>query len=227
MSFSGFSRKVRFTPVPDPVFASLLEQIDDLSELKCTLRVIWILHQKKEFPRYVTFNEILSDSVIARSMSGGTNNLRLEVKRSLDLAVRRGTMLEGVSMVDGFQQRLYVLNTELGRRVLSSSKEIDLHFSDTDQTDGWEGALDRPNIYALYEDNIGLLSPMVAEELKYAQSLYPESWIEDAFREAVINNKRSWKYVAAILERWEREGKDNGGTGRYSKTTGYAERPRR
>ena len=38
MAFGGFPRRVQYTPVPSPVFGPLLEEIDDLGELKCTLR---------------------------------------------------------------------------------------------------------------------------------------------------------------------------------------------
>jgi len=66
------------------------------------------------------------------------------------------------------------------------------------------------NIFALYEQNIGIITPMIAEELKEAEKLYPPRWIEEAFKEAVMLNKRSWKYIARILERWASEGKDSG-----------------
>jgi DnaD/phage-associated family protein len=62
-----------------------------------------------------------------------------------------------------------------------------------------------------------MLTPMIGEELQEAEKLYPADWIERAFREAVSVNKRSWKYIARILERWAVEGKDNGKLGRDSK----------
>ncbi|HLI08319.1 MAG TPA: DnaD domain protein [Ktedonobacteraceae bacterium] len=67
--------------------------------------------------------------------------------------------------------------------------------------------VERPNIFVLYEQNIGLLSPLIAEELKEAADRYPAEWIEAAFREAVMYNKRNWKYIRAILRRWETEGR--------------------
>ncbi len=67
--------------------------------------------------------------------------------------------------------------------------------------------IEKPNIFVLYEQNIGLLSPMIAEELKDAAEHYPAEWIEAAFREAVLNNKRKWTYIRAILRRWETEGR--------------------
>ncbi|HAL47899.1 MAG TPA: DNA replication protein DnaD, partial [Dehalococcoidia bacterium] len=36
---------------------------------------------------------------------------------------------------------------------------------------------------------------------------------------AVRQNKRSWRYIASILERWEREGRGDGKSGRYTKKT--------
>jgi DnaD/phage-associated family protein len=66
----------------------------------------------------------------------------------------------------------------------------------------------RPNIFALYEQNIGPLTPLLANELLEAEDTYPASWIEDAFREAVELNKRSWRYIRRILERWAAEGKN-------------------
>jgi DnaD/phage-associated family protein len=66
---------------------------------------------------------------------------------------------------------------------------------------------ERPNIFVLYEEHIGLLSPLVAETLTDAARDYPPGWIEDAFRLAAEANVRKWAYVRAILERWAREGR--------------------
>jgi DNA replication protein len=67
--------------------------------------------------------------------------------------------------------------------------------------------IERPNIFVLYEQNIGLLSPLIADELKDAADHYPPEWVEAAFREAVQHNKRNWSYISAILRRWETEGR--------------------
>jgi len=69
---------------------------------------------------------------------------------------------------------------------------------------------ERLSIFDLYEQNIGLLQPLLAEELLEAERTYPESWIRDAFRIAVQSNARRWRYIASILERWARDGKDDG-----------------
>lgn len=81
------------------------------------------------------------------------------------------------------------------------SGEISPHLSNV------QVEVERPNIFVLYEQNIGLLSPLIAEELKDAADQYPAEWIEAAFREAVHYNKRKWTYIRAILRRWETEGR--------------------
>ena len=67
--------------------------------------------------------------------------------------------------------------------------------------------VERPNIFVLYEQNIGLLTPLIASQLEDAADQYPADWIEAAFSEAVQRNKRNWKYISAILRRWETEGR--------------------
>jgi len=57
-----------------------------------------------------------------------------------------------------------------------------------------------PNIYELYEANIGILTPLIAQELERLEAEYPYSWIEEAVKEAVLQNKRSLKYIIRILE---------------------------
>jgi hypothetical protein len=46
------------------------------------------------------------------------------------------------------------------------------------------------------------------------------AWIEEAFREAASLNKRSWRYIERILERWSTEGKGSGEPGRDTKKKG-------
>jgi len=219
MAFPGFSRKVRFTPVPSPLFGPLLEQIDDIGELKCTLRIIWLLHQKKGFPRYITLKELLADRVLAKALAG-EGDVRSEITRALALATERGTLTSAPLSRGDTPEPVYALNTEGDRRALSDIADAEPAPAAMPEAEPWEEAPPRPNIFGLYEDNIGMLSPMITDELKEAEETYPESWIEDAVREAVTQNKRSWRYIAAILDRWHQEGKTDGEPGRYPKKAG-------
>jgi DnaD/phage-associated family protein len=62
------------------------------------------------------------------------------------------------------------------------------------------------SIFSLYESEIGIITPMIAEEIIEAEKIYPIDWFQAAFQEAARNNKRSWAYAKAILKRWSKEG---------------------
>jgi DnaD/phage-associated family protein len=220
--FDGFNRKVRYVPVPGPLLGVLLEQIDDLAELKCTLRLVALLHQKRGHPRFVSLGELQADRSLARSLSGDGEPAADVIEAAIASAVGRGTVASATVEHDGRRQQLFALNTVVDRASLAK-------LSDPDSSgppggvpsvpEPWEEPADRPNVFGLYEQNIGLINPMIADELREAEELYPEDWIEDAFREAVGQNKRSWRYIARILERWEHEGRGHGRSGRNSKKT--------
>jgi DnaD/phage-associated family protein len=72
------------------------------------------------------------------------------------------------------------------------------------------GMEEYPDVFTLYEENIGMLTPIISEELVEAEKLYSSEWIKDAIKEAVALNKRNWRYISAILERWSVEGKASG-----------------
>lgn len=206
--FSGFpAGKVEFTPLPNLFFSQLLPAIDDLAELKVTLHTFWILHQKKGFPRYVSLNELLGDGTLLTSLKGLNRTPKEALRHGLEQAVARGTLLQVIAKED--EREFYLLNTAEGRRAMEKLRRGELKL---------EGAIveeahveeERPNIFVLYEQNIGLLTPLIAEELKDAEKTYPADWIEEAFTIAVENNVRRWRYVQGILKRWADEGKDRG-----------------
>jgi DnaD/phage-associated family protein len=61
-------------------------------------------------------------------------------------------------------------------------------------------------VCTLYENNIGILSPILAQELDELSTTYELAWIEAAIKEACLMQKRHLKYVSAILERWGIDG---------------------
>lgn len=63
-------------------------------------------------------------------------------------------------------------------------------------------------IYKIYEENIGVITPMLAEQLKGIESDYPEGWFEDAVKEALKNNVRKLTYIVTIMDRWKVSGRN-------------------
>ncbi len=215
--YKGFPRKVRYVPVPAPLLESLLEEIDDLAELKCTLRVIAMLHVKKGHPRFVTLGELQADRTLTRSLGQDGHSASQSIEQGMAKAVRRGTIAVASVEESGARQQLFTLNTEVNRTTLEKIAEGATQVSPLPVSEPWVEPEDTPNIFALYEQNVGMLSPMIADELREAEELYPAEWISEAIREAVGLNKRSWRYISRILERWEHEGRGHGKPGRYSK----------
>ena len=215
--YKGFPRKVRYVPVPAPLLESLLEEIDDLAELKCTLRVIAMLHVKKGHPRFVTLGELQADRTLTRSLGQDGDSASQSIEQGMAKAVRRGAIAVASVEQSGARQQLFTLNTEVNRTTLEKIAEGATQVSPLPVSEPWVEPEDTPNIFALYEQNVGMLSPMIADELREAEELYPVEWISEAIREAVGLNKRSWRYISRILERWEHEGRGHGKPGRYSK----------
>jgi DNA replication protein len=198
--FRGFLTKTEFNSVLDFFFTQVMPQILDVTELKVTMSIFYLLNHKREYPPFVTYEELLSRAI---SMPGIDEEA---LRHALDLAVNHGSILRLNLKVNGKLAVAYFANIESDREAIDNIK----HSGVSTGKEGTGQALQRSNIFALYERNIGIITPMIAEELKEAEKLYPAQWIEEALKEAVMLNKRSWKYVARILERWASEGKDSG-----------------
>ncbi|MCL5265793.1 MAG: DnaD domain protein [Chloroflexi bacterium] len=213
--FAGFpAGGMKFTPLPNLFFSAVLPQIDNLAELKVTMHIFWMLHQKKGFPRYVTLRELSEDgtliSGLKKTCSPGEKT-EDKLREALELATTRGTLLHLFAEIGGKEQDLYLLNTANGREVVRKLRNGELDMGQIIRSPGEPVAVrpERPNIFALYEQNVGLLTPIIADELREAEKVYPAEWIEDAFKQAVEYNKRNWKYIQRILERWAIEGKSD------------------
>ncbi|MQF48742.1 DnaD domain protein [SAR202 cluster bacterium AC-647-N09_OGT_505m] len=218
MVFSeGFPDNSKFTTVPNLLFGPLLEKIDDLRVLKCILRILWLHSQKKGFPRYLTWDELISDRTLARALSTADSSHNNALEATLGKAVQLGVIIHLKVEAAQHALDLYMPNSQEGRR---AAKHIDTHEVDAAAPlyrKPQPSSLARHNIFSLYEENIGIIGHIMAEELKEAERNYPQEWIEEAFREAVVRNKRSWRYIEAILKGWTAEGRDYGESGRHSK----------
>jgi DnaD/phage-associated family protein len=181
-------KKTDFISLPDSFFTQAVPKIQDLAELKAVLYVAYLILRKPDPSTQrsecsVTYKELKAES---RRLSAELSEEIL--RQALNSAVEHGILLHSTSNINGMLEDVYSLTAPIHR-----------------------GRQPPPiNIFALYEQNIGMITPMIAEELKEAERLYPPQWIEEAFKEAVTLNKRSWKYIARILERWASEGKDSG-----------------
>jgi DnaD/phage-associated family protein len=188
--FKGFSDSETFTQLPDILFHQLLREIEDIAELKVTLYLIWrVEHMEGPFRALSKMDFNIRDLGLSAEM----------IKSGLEKAVQRGTIL----MVQKETVVYFLLNSPRGRATAQAM-----------QSNRWDPKagisappIERPNVFKLYEENIGPLTPLIADALKDAEELYSPEWVAEAIELAVTNNKRNWKYSQAILKRWKEEGR--------------------
>jgi len=204
--FNGFTQKGRLIRIPDRFFSELLPLIDTLPELKVTLHCFWRLQHKEGEIVYLRERELLADEAFLAGLAPRHDDRELVLRDGLERAVARGTLLQVTAHFEGGSENLYFVNTPRGRAAVRGSEEgkwqpnagpfkpIDLH-------------VERPNIFTLYEQNIGPLTPLIADRLHDLEAAYPEDWLVDAFEIAVTRNVRKLPYIEAILQRWQDEGR--------------------
>jgi len=185
-NFKGFSGKENFTQLPNEFFRELLNEIKDLNELKITLYALWRV-ANMEGAAHPLWEQDFAEGLDAEDLSSG-----------LEKCVRRGSLLK----VTVEAEEVYFLNSPRGRASAEAARES-----------GWIPSKRHSappflhiNIYQLYEENIGPLTPLLADTLKDAEDEYPTEKIEEAIGLAVKANARNWRYVEAILKRWKEEG---------------------
>ena len=187
-SFPGFTSSETFTQVPDS-FIQMMNEIQDVAELKVTLFAIWRIEHMEG-----NFRGLGEGDFDETALGLGVK----EIRRGLGKAVERQTLLRAESEAGVF----FFLHSPRGR--LSAEAFI------KGQVRPSSGSYvpNKSNVFKLYEENIGALTPLLADMLKEAEREYPGVWFEEAFEIAVSRNVRNWKYIEAILRRWKENGKD-------------------
>jgi DNA replication protein len=204
--FLGFpDGKQPYTPVPDLFFSELLPEVDHLGELKVTLHIFFLLSRQKGQRPCISGDELASDRRLLDGLETSAISSEDALRDALERAVARRTLLRVTADPDANRRDWYFINSEKGRQAVDDL--LAGKWMPPESSEALRLQVQRPNIFVLYEQNIGPLTPLLAEELGEAEDTYPASWIEDAFRESVELNKRSWRYIQRILERWAAEGK--------------------
>ncbi|MGA2158812.1 MAG: DnaD domain protein [Dehalococcoidia bacterium] len=210
-SFKGFPARAEVTPLPNIFFTEVLPGIENLAEAKAVMQILFLLSRRKGYPRFVSYKELINDPVLMKgllSLPGKSGDL---IREALDLAVKQGILLHVPIETGGQHDDAYFINNQAERETIEKIVNGALKIPNISIRKIEESLPEQPSdIYNLYEQNIGMLTPIIAEELQEAEHKYPADWIQEAFKEAIRANVRNWKYVHSILKRWEREGIKDG-----------------
>jgi len=159
-SYAGFMIRDEVVALPAELFESLLLEIDDLSELKLTLFSLSAIQQKEGGYRYLRYDELRANKRLMASLQTADDARRASdtLDGALERAVRRGTLLEALVDRQGRQRRIFTLNDRDGQKIHRQLAAGEWMPSGDDEI---EILPPRPTLYGLYEDNIGLLTPMI------------------------------------------------------------------
>ena len=208
--FNGFLDDAKqMVPIPAQFFQNLLTEIDDLVEMRVTLFALGMIAKSGDFGNSL----LMQDFTRGQSSDGGAGQHSQEAQTGLldglELAVQRGSTV--AHRRGGYPQPADRTLSEHSARPTGSpgtckcSESLPVSAASVINTNK-----EKPNLFALYEANLGPLTPMIADTLREAEKVYPPEWVEEAMKIAVQNNIRRWRYVEAILKSWKEEGRHGG-----------------
>jgi DNA replication protein len=207
---AGFPERARRVPVPDLFFSRFLPRLTDPLDLKVLLHVMWRVHRRQRRVRPgLRLADLSADPTLTRSLTAllgrvAPDERALAVEAAADRLENQGLLITAAVGRGPDRQRWLWVNDPAGRRardaLLAGDVPGEAPLPPLPPLSG-EG----PGIFTLYEENIGPLTPLMAEELAEAEAAYPPARIEAAFKAAIDANVRKWSYVKAILTRMSRE----------------------
>lgn len=193
--------------IPGQFIHQLLYEVNDLNELRLELFVLWRLEHMEGPFHYLRFSDLEKDTQFIKSAGTDISSARKALKNALQKAVRRGILLQADVRNHNRLEKIICLNSPKGQALVEAIQRGEWRMPENSSSA--ELTPELPNIFQLYEANIGPLTPMIADALRDAEKTYQVNWVEDAFRIAVERNKRSWHYIEAILHRWQEGGRDD------------------
>lgn len=194
----------------------VIANTEDLGELKVVLYVM--LHVSDRQTAGVRLCDLLAPEAVRLLVSGNhPEPAAKRVRHNLERALASGKLLRLEWGTEGEPEVRILPGTEHNRRLMEELRAgAEPAVVGLDVPLKMPVAIFRPNVFALYEQYIGPLTPLVAEHLRDAEQSYPREWLEEAIRAAAEYNRRNWRYIQAILNERERTGAPDGATRRDS-----------
>ncbi|HEU0164164.1 MAG TPA: DnaD domain protein [Thermomicrobiales bacterium] len=198
-------------PIPQAFFDDVLPGITSLEELHVSLAIFRLTHLAGGYDEPIAERSLIRDRNLRNAMKvdGSPREPDRRIEHGLELAVARGTLLR-LEVRSGRRPSIwYYVNTPFNRSSVAAMERGAVPAPATVwETDAQpEVRVERPNAFRLYEQNIGPLTPLIADQITRAIDEYPGDWIEDAIVESVSYNRRSWRYITRILESWATNGR--------------------
>lgn len=197
--------------IPVSFFTELLPQLVNLAELHVTLTILRLAAEGGGLHAPIPERRLLRDKGLRQALrpEGSPRQPTQRIMEGVELALSRGTLLRFLIEHGKSRAAWYYVNTPDNRAAVAAMERGE----QAAPAEAWVDdqppvvRVERPTVFRLYEQNIGPLTPLVADRIVRALDDYPSDWIEDGIEEAVTYNRRSWRYIERILENWSAQGR--------------------
>lgn len=204
--------------IPARLLTDLLGRIDSLAETRLTLYCYQQIGRRSEQDAWVRARDLRSDPVLLEMMSGLSelHSSQKVLDDALEKALVRNSLL-GLELSGAGSEptdKALFLNTEDGRQLRAAMQAA----GSAVRGDGGVLAiaqLSESEPFRIYHQNFGLLTPVLADQLRGLIEDFPLPWVCEAMEIAIGRNVKALAYVKAILNRWEREARESGETYRF------------
>jgi DnaD/phage-associated family protein len=193
------ARRRQSSHLPPSLIDRLIQDVWDPLETKVILAVATIGGADEP----VAEEDVLNHSALRRGArgDGSSRDVSERLVEALHASVAHGIL---IALRDEDDRLWYVIATHQTQQI---AREGQFEIVDGHAPEAARLTLERPDVFGLYEQNIGMVTPILADRLTEALQSYPEEWIQDAIAESVAYNRRSWRYIQRILENWSTEGR--------------------
>lgn len=213
-AFVGFpAGDLEEVPIPVRLLTDLLSRIDSLAETRLTLYCYQQIGRLSGQAAWLRARDLRFDPVLLDLMSGLSelHTPQEVLADALEKALVRNALLElELPGADGEPaDKALFLNTEAGRGLRASMQAAGAAV----RGDGGipvVAQLSESEPFKIYHQNFGLLTPVLADQLRNLIEDFPLPWVCEAMEIAVARNKKALAYVKAILNRWEQEARESG-----------------
>lgn len=198
------TEKAEEIKIPESFVVEHLQKIKDPDLFKLLLYIFWRFNKTQNQVNFINLETILNDEIFCENFGRNADEIKERVSELLSLALKMEILIY-CHHPEQAKIDLYFYNSSKNKEIIELIETGDIEIKDLKDI---TLISIRPNIFKLYEENIGPLTPLIAETLEDASNNFSEHWIKEAIQIAVENNVRRWNYIKAILDRWQEEGKN-------------------
>ena len=208
VKFEEFPDQSGFVSIPNILFSSILENLEEIAILKLAFRITFLIQRQSGKVRFITTNSLLADpSLVLSIASSDVNAFEKVVRSGIQTCIELGIFLKTTVETDSRKEELLFLNNNHNKEVIHKITNGEIQVPNLPEASPVPEFAPRPNIFKIYEESIGMLTPIIAERLKELEEEFPDTWLYEAIKEASIQNHMRLSYVEGILRRWRQDGR--------------------